>query len=582
MAYDPNSNQPNRNIDGFFQPSGRSSRQPRERPGIDSVQKAGQQPRDGQQPRPSQPREQAWQPRHTHPDSEPRSQQMSDFFYNFPSEDESDSMSHTQTPAHASAVGPATPAPLGRRARAEEEEQHARWWHWLPKPSWRWLKRGSLLALAVLCIIGGYLFVKLLIAGSQIFQGNIFNAIFAQSQRLEADAHGQTNILLFGTSEDDKNHPGAYLTDSMMVISVDQEKNTAFIVSIPRDLYVKYGRPCPAGYQGKINALYICAKQRTGSEMAAQRELRQKIGEVLGMNIQYSAHVSYDALKQVVNALGGITVIIDSPDPRGVLDRNFDWKCNYECYLVKYDNGPAHLNGKEALYLARARGASNPSYGFIGGNFTRETYQRKILLAIKEKAISTGTLTNPVKVNNLIDALSDNVRTNFKLSELKTLVELARTVQPRNIRTLSLVKPGHMLVTTGSIGAASIVKPTAGLYNYQEIHEAIDAFSSGNAAYFEFATVVVLNASDRVGAAGRRADKLRGEGLEVLRVGNAPPSLDTGPLTLYALPTPDKNPRTREKLERLLDVEAVKEIPQGITVNSDFVIIIGEKTHGKP
>lgn len=466
------------------------------------------------------------------------------------------------------------PRPLSGRGE-REQDGHSGWRKYLPKPSKTWAKRGGLLALAVLLIIGGYLFVKFLIAGSQIFQGNVFNAIFAQGKELETDEHGNTNILLFGTSEDDPNHPGALLTDSMMLVSVDQETKQAFMVSIPRDLYVDYGTSCSAGYEGKINNVYVCAKRNNdGSEKAAQRALRQKVGEVFGMDVQYSAHVNYTALKKVVNAVGGITVTIDSPDPRGVLDRNFDWQCNYECYLVKHPNGPVKLDGKHALALARARGSTPPTYGFSGGNFSREMYQRKILLAIKEKAVSAGVLANPIRVNNLIEAVGDNVRTNFKTSEIATLVDLARTVKPNEIRTVSLVDEQRPLVTTGNIGGASIVQPVAGLYEYNQIQAAMDAYAAGNTAYFEFADVAVLNASERAGAAGDKADKLSEAGIDVANVGNAPSSLDTAPVTLYNL-SGGENPKTRQKLEKLLGVEAVRQTPAGIASDADFVIIIG-------
>lgn len=546
------------NIDGFFR-SPRPASRPEPRPGLDSLPPRGQRASSGVQRLPASnlPPTQQWQPRRS-----PAKPKLNDYFREVP-------------PAYASQSAgsiPATPAPLrGHRRPGQKESRRP---DWLRRPSKRTVKRTGLVALAVLLIIGGYLLVKFLIASAQIFQGNLFGALF--SQQLQVDENGRSNILVFGTSEDDPAHPGAELTDSMMILSVDQKTKKAFMVSVPRDLYVDYGTACSAGYEGKINNVYLCAKgQNGGSEKAGQRALRKKVGDVFGMDVQYSAHINYTALKQVVDAVGGITVEIDSDDPRGILDRNFDWLCDYECYYVKHDNGPVRLDGAHALALARARGSTPPTYGLSGGNFDREKYQRKILLAIKEKAVSAGTLTNPVKISSLIDALGKNVRTNFETGEIKTLVNLAQEINPNDIRSLSLVDPEDPLVTTGNIGGASIVQPSAGLYEYGDIYAAIDAHATGDTAYFEHAVADVLNASGEAGAAGETADQLSNAGIIVEIVGNAPESLDTSSVQLYDLSGGEK-PDTRKKLKKLLNVQSVRtELPSGVTSSSDFVIIVG-------
>lgn len=101
---------------------------------------------------------------------------------------------------------------------------------------------------------GGWVGVKTLLASNAVFKGDIFGLV--QQRQLKMDGNGRTNILVFGTSEDDPGHPGGNLTDSIMVLTVDQKKNNAYMVSIPRDLEVRYGRSCVPGYSGKINAFF--------------------------------------------------------------------------------------------------------------------------------------------------------------------------------------------------------------------------------------------------------------------------------------------------------------------------------------
>lgn len=424
--------------------------------------------------------------------------------------------------------------------------------------------------------LGGYFAWKFFATGGKIFNGNIVNAVFAPPKELKMDENGRSNVLLFGTSEDDPDHAGADLTDSMMIVSVDQKKNNAFLVSIPRDLYVDYGQACPSGYKGKINAYYSCIKEDQGED-AAQQALRTKVGEVFGLDMQYSAHINYTALRQAVDAVGGVTVTINSSDPRGIMDRNFDWDCPkgpYTCYNVKYANGPVNLDGKHALYLARARGASGNTYGLPQANFDREKYQREILIALKDKAVSAGTLANPVAVNNLLDAVGNNVRTNFSAEEIKTLVKLGQDVKSENIASLVLNDPNKPLVTTGNIGGQSIVKPALGLSDFSAIQAAIRAYATGDTAALENATVDVLNASGTSGLATSKAEELTAKGITVGVVANAASALNTGPMQLYDLSGKTK-PGTRKKLETLLNVTASDTPPASLKSDADFVVIIG-------
>ena len=113
------------------------------------------------------------------------------------------------------------------------------------------VKRSLIIVALVMLGVGGFLGYKVIFASNSVFQGNIFDVFSGRA--LKTDSLGRSNILLFGTSEDDPGHAdsGSELTDSMMVISVDQTKKNAVMFSIPRDLWVDYGQSCLAGYQGK-------------------------------------------------------------------------------------------------------------------------------------------------------------------------------------------------------------------------------------------------------------------------------------------------------------------------------------------
>lgn len=437
---------------------------------------------------------------------------------------------------------------------------------------------------------GGFFAWKILSNGGKIFNGNPFAALFA-GKPLKADQYGRTNVLLFGTSEDDAadgpngSHPGAYLTDSIMIASFSQKDKNAYLLSVPRDLWINYGQQCYNGYQGKINAYYLCASgskdgSTPGNEARGQRGLADMIGRIFGIDLQYTVHVDYTALKQSVDAVGGITVNISSDDPMGVLDRNFDWTCPgrpYSCYLVKWPNGPAKLDGTHALYLARARGDDNgqATYGFSGGNFDREKYQREIFIALKDKATSIGTLANPVAVTNLLDSLGNNVRTNINSDEVRSFIDMAKSIDAKNITSLTLVDPKTPLVTNGMIGDQSVVEPIAGIYDYSGLQKYVKTYISGDKVAQEAADITVLNSSGVAGVASNEASTLESKGLSIATIDVAPTGIVNSPVVLYDQ-SGGKKPATLQKLEQVLGIKATTAtLPSSVTSSSDFVIIVG-------
>lgn len=427
----------------------------------------------------------------------------------------------------------------------------------------------------IVLLAGAYFGIKLFMTSSQLFSGNLFD-LLGSGARLKADQYGRTNILVFGTSEDDPSHEdaGAHLTDSIMIISVDQEKKNAVMVSVPRDLWVKYGKACMSGYEGKINVVYECGSDDGSDEKAGAKALMDMVGDSFGLDIQYYAHVNYTVVRDTVNAVGGVTVEIDSDDPRGVLDRNFDWACNYKCYYVKWPNGPARLNGDQALALARARNAAG-GYGLGGGNFDREQYQQKIIMALKDKAASAGTLANPLAVSGILDALGSNVRTSFSASEVKTLIRLAGELPTANIKRVSLVEDTKAVLTTGNMAGQSMVRPVKGVYDFSEVQRFVRTKLSASSSPDAEVSVEVLNGSDYKGLAGKKAAELEAAGFGDVATGDTPTNAAYGDYVWYDV-SGGKYPETTKKLQTILGSAPTGTVlPSGIQSSADFVIIVG-------
>ncbi len=419
------------------------------------------------------------------------------------------------------------------------------------------------LVIVGLIILGvGYFAFKVLDITGRMVSGNIFD-LLGSGTPLKQDANGRTNIVVFGTSEDDPGHDGADLTDSILVVSLDQTKKDVAMVSMPRDMWVDYGTACPAGYSGKINAVYSCYSSN-GDENAGAKALGDKVGEVFGLDVQYFTKINYTVVRELTTALGGVTVNIDSPDSRGIYDYNTK---------LKLPNGPATLQGEQALAFVRARGDGG-GYGFEGSNFAREQNQQKMTVALLEKSLSAGTLANPVAVDGMLNALGNNIRTNFTTGETKTLINLAQEIDLNKITSISLVDEKTPVVTTGMYNGQSIVRPIKGIGEFSGIQGYIQRMISGGDIMSEDATIEVLNGSNQAGVAAQKQTELTQAGLLNITTGNT--SFKPDKSLVWYDTTGGGKPKTQAKLASLLGGQpAGKDLPDGVVSSADFVIIIG-------
>ena len=456
-----------------------------------------------------------------------------------------------------------------RRARRHQMEQRA-------KRSRKKVSKGKIVKwiviVIILAILGvvSYLVVKAFLAGGKVFNGNPLDIITTKT-RLAEDDNGRTNILIFGTSGytmDENAWDGAMLTDSIMVVSLDQDNNDAYMMSLPRDLYVRNNCPALGKTSGKLNEVFYCAYTTDKDEVAGAEALMAKSGEILGLDIQYYIHADWTALVQAIDAVGGVDVTIESDDPRGIYDSGTG---------IKYANGEvAHLDGEKALALARARNHNYGDYGLSGGNYDREKNQQKILAAFQQKAMSAGTLLNPVAVNNLIDSLGNNLITSFETGHVQTLIDIASNLQADHIKQLPFVGRDdggpNLIATYAPNGTYLGEAPVAGVYDYSEIQAYVAQNLSSDPVVMEGATIDVLNGSDQAGLAAKKAEELEDDNYTIGSIDNAPAST-TESVTIYQLNSDMTN--TAAALKDKYGVEPIQGELTGYYTTADFVIVFG-------
>jgi len=338
------------------------------------------------------------------------------------------------------------------------------------------LKRMILVVVIIILLSGGYVGWKFGRNILKTFGGNLFGLL--SSTKLKGEDQGRVTILLAGNSADDPGHQGADLTDSIMIVSVDTVHKTAFLLSVPRDLWVNIPG---VGYQ-KINAAYEYGQaqhfQQAGFPNGGMGLLEQVVNQDFGIPIDYYALVDYSALRDSVNAVGGVTVNIQSNDPRGLYDPSIDYATHGS--LVKLTNGVHVLNGEQALDLARARGDAYGSYGFPQADFNRTQNQRLILVALKNKITTVSVLANPIKIGQLFDSIGNNVQTDLKTNEVRRAYTIGSGISNNNIQSIGLnnVNGQNLLHSYYAPDGEDALIPAAGIDNYSAIQALVSQLTA--------------------------------------------------------------------------------------------------------
>lgn len=243
------------------------------------------------------------------------------------------------------------------------------------------------------------------------------------------------NILLVGSdSRANQEHPevAGQRSDTMMIVRLDPVRESAQVLSIPRDLRVLDNH----GNIERINAKF------SGQGSDAPKNLIKGIQHDLGIPVHHYVQVDFESFKALVDSIDGVNIYLTEH----VRDRNSGF-------------GPAgpgcvHLDGESALAYARSRHTEvkNPKTGRwgndVGADGERIKRQQDLLRRIVRKSVDKG-LTNPVVANRLIDAMIQNVTVDSAMTtaRMKTIVQQMRNVNAGNIPMYTL--PGADVTKSG-------------------------------------------------------------------------------------------------------------------------------------
>ncbi|MDO8592290.1 MAG: LCP family protein [bacterium] len=348
------------------------------------------------------------------------------------------------------------------------------------------------------------------------FVGQVKHLVESANTTLKGEDRNRINILLLGIGG--QGHDGAYLTDTIMLASLQPKEKKAALVSIPRDLSVPIEN---MGWR-KINNINAFAEMKTpGSGGLA---VSQAASNILQTPIDYYLTVDFSGFEKIIDDLGGIKINVENTldDYKYPILGSEDAPWDQRWEHLRINAGEQTMNGELALKYVRSRHA----LGAEGSDFARSRRQQKVLEAVKEKVMSLNMLFHPGAISKIIGHITGNYQTNLKIWEIIKLWGLVKDINGADIVNRVLDNsPSGLLVDTIGVDGAYLLSPRSG--NFLEIQYLVNNLFNDAPANDketvarEKASIEIRNGTWINGLASRVALDLEKYGFDIVRVGNS-------------------------------------------------------------
>ena len=388
----------------------------------------------------------------------------------------------------------------------------------------------------------------------------------------EWDGKERLNILLVGIDE----QSGNFNTDTMIVVSIDPGTDQVVMFQLPRDTVDVPTPPGPVRnyygdvYPGKINSFAANSNRAdwfpgsTKTHTRGLNGLKAILGNLYNLDIKYYVAVNFGGFRNVINALGGVTINVQVP----VLDDNFPQPDGHRLRLF-IPAGIQHMNGEQALEYARSRKSTS--------DFERAARQQRVIVSVREQLDIGEAIRN---IDELAGAIGSSVKTDIPVDLVPKLLGLADKISSRQIRSVIFTPPYYQTECLFCPPRGYIIQPRVA-----RIRAAVaDAFNvdpnfaaARDALLQEGAQVWVLNGSGRTGEAARLAQFLSYLGMDASAPNQRPDTRGLQKTTIRAYNgSAEAMPLTLAALQQAFGVQA--EPVTDPTVQADFVVITGVNT----
>lgn len=302
--------------------------------------------------------------------------------------------------------------------------------------------------------------------------------------KLKQTEEGYTNLLLVGldTRSNDK---GLLNTDSVILLSYDNNKKETTLISIPRDFY-------SFKYATRINAVYAFTKEKDKSDPF--RYLKEEVTSITGLDINYFATIHFGTFEEIIDNFGGIEICTE--DAFRAQYPNENTKTGAQWVYYDFPKGCQTLSGEKALVYSRFRYvAKGPSS--LASDFSRARRQQEVITAVKDKALSQNMSISERASTywGLLQSLQKNIDTNIGFEDiLGGLAQMGdASKDPINI----VLDP-----TFGGLNSLIITDASSGAYyikakdsTYTQIKKELLKIRDNSGTYKEQANILVKNQS---------------------------------------------------------------------------------------
>jgi LCP family protein required for cell wall assembly len=271
-------------------------------------------------------------------------------------------------------------------------------------------RRRTILAFLGVALIAGF------VIGAVLLWQRVaaFNASVSTEEPLSgrlSDVIGgkeRVNVLLLGFADPD--HPGAFLSDSINVLSIDPATDKTTAISIPRDLWVEGIEALPGN--GKINKAFAVGHLAGGFTEGGDRAA-QVVTAVTGLAIHGWLALDFNGFRDMVDAVDGVTVTNPT---------EFGWAWDSASFAQgnlggTFPAGPVELDGPAALAYVRVRYTTVPAES---SDFARSARQQRVLGAVRDK-LGDGGVGSLGPGLALMNALEGKLHTNLSVRDLYAL-----------------------------------------------------------------------------------------------------------------------------------------------------------------
>lgn len=297
---------------------------------------------------------------------------------------------------------------MGKHSETKEKK--------VKKKKKRHIGRKIFLIILILCVILGIRFAKKI----KDLDGNWLAALLGHDEQTLKDLD-TLQVLVMGESTG--------MSDTIIVCSYNPKTQKASMLSIPRDTYVTNGN-YKYSAQNKINYLYNSGKNPEKTLAA--------VNEITGLNIKYYVLVDTEALRKLVDLIGGVEFYV--PD-------NMDYDDPIQDLHIHLEKGFQTLTGEQAEGVARFRhnnDGSSYSYEYGNEDYGRMRTQRDLIVAVAKQTIK---LKNVKEIGNMINIMKEDIKTNMDITSLIDYVPYAVNMNFEAIQTAQL--PGESKLKHG-------------------------------------------------------------------------------------------------------------------------------------